>query len=143
MPVRRHAPEGGRLSGLQHPMRLCRTISEPERRQQNAKLFLREPLSAQALISSAPNTGAFQRILRCRPSTIITFHLVLLRLCPVLLSVGTKMGTVNLGSNLFEEICRMGCRDRLRHPPQVGFQGLVRFVMAQLPQNEIIVDAIR
>jgi hypothetical protein len=43
MPVRRRAPKGCWLSGLQNPMQSFSKIRKPERQQQNVKLFLREP----------------------------------------------------------------------------------------------------
>ena len=45
VPARRRAPEGCRLSELQRPMSLSHRIIKPESRQQNVKLFLREPLA--------------------------------------------------------------------------------------------------
>ena len=45
MPARRRAPQGGRLSELQYPMRCSYMIVIPESRPQNVKLFLREPLA--------------------------------------------------------------------------------------------------
>ena len=45
MPVRRRAPKGCWLSGLQLPMSFFSKIIKPERQQQNAKLFLRELLA--------------------------------------------------------------------------------------------------
>jgi len=44
MPVRRRAPKGCWLSGLQHPMPSLSKIRKPESQQQNVKSFLREPL---------------------------------------------------------------------------------------------------
>jgi len=43
MPARRRAPEGCRLSELQIPMSPFRMFIKPDSRQQNVKLFLREP----------------------------------------------------------------------------------------------------
>jgi len=43
MPVRRRAPKGCRLSGLQIPILFDGVFRNPESRQQNVKLFLREP----------------------------------------------------------------------------------------------------
>jgi len=45
MPVRRRAPKGCRLSGLQVPILSYGMFRNPESRQQNVKLFLREPLA--------------------------------------------------------------------------------------------------
>jgi hypothetical protein len=45
MPARRRAPQGCRLSELQFSMSLFRTPNQPERWQQNVKLFLRRPLA--------------------------------------------------------------------------------------------------
>lgn len=50
VPARRRAPEGCRLSELQRPMSLSHRIIKPESRQQNVKLFLREPLSSGPLL---------------------------------------------------------------------------------------------
>jgi hypothetical protein len=43
MPARRRAPEGGQLSELQYSKYVSHMIIKPESRQQNVKLFLREP----------------------------------------------------------------------------------------------------
>jgi len=43
MPVRRRAPKGCRLSGLQIPILFYGMFRKPESRQQNVKLLLREP----------------------------------------------------------------------------------------------------
>jgi hypothetical protein len=45
MSARRRAPQGCWLSGLQDPMPHFRKMRKPGRQQQNAKLFLREPLA--------------------------------------------------------------------------------------------------
>jgi len=44
MPVRRRAPKGSRLSGLQIPILFYGVFRKPESRQQNVKLLLRKPL---------------------------------------------------------------------------------------------------
>jgi hypothetical protein len=45
MPARRRAPKGCRLSEMQYSLSVSRIIVKPESRQQNVKLFLREPLA--------------------------------------------------------------------------------------------------
>jgi hypothetical protein len=43
MPARRRAPKGCRISEMQFSMTVLRMFIEPVSRQQNVKLFLREP----------------------------------------------------------------------------------------------------
>jgi hypothetical protein len=45
MPARRRAPKGCRISEMQFSMTVVRMFIEPVSRQQNVKLFLREPLA--------------------------------------------------------------------------------------------------
>jgi hypothetical protein len=53
MPARRRAPQGCRLSELQYSKYVSHIIIKPESRQQNVKLFLREPLMQHGVNVSA------------------------------------------------------------------------------------------
>jgi hypothetical protein len=61
MPIRRRAPQGCRLSGLQYAMLVQHTISKPENRQQKVKLFLRSPLAQACLLVRQPAPPSCRR----------------------------------------------------------------------------------